>query len=506
MPSTRPDDWFLPASETLLQPPFTSDNEVTALIDGRNYFAQLKLEIESLGQNGFIYAAGWRMTPRALLDPPNPTQFRDLLVSKLQSGVHVRALLWNVTATTNSFSVGHGPENLEIFNSINASPTGVAILDDRLPQGDFPAHHQKFFVLNENEPVAFVGGIDIALDRWDVQEHDEPAERASQEEFFKGWHDVQAMVKGPAVEQIWDSFNERWSDPRIPNLLVAQPNVPDISAERPSAAPAGHHHVQLLRTYACRSYALPPDGIPDPTTDFVYPFAPQGEYTYEAALVNAINRAELYVYLEDQYFWPCAVVDAIANAAARGVTIILVLQRTYDVQGLTPYHNFLRQQALQSVLDRIPDYMTPRLFVFHLLQERTIGQVEGDEIYVHAKTVIIDDCFAAIGSANTNSRSMTNDTEIGISVVDDATISATIKGAVHTVCQFARDYRRNLWNEHLGIDVDDPLDSDGAPRGFPTDVNHPVHHTHVHEVPEPRFCGPSFIRTAFMNPSLHCAP
>jgi phosphatidylserine/phosphatidylglycerophosphate/cardiolipin synthase-like enzyme len=508
MPSTRPSDWFLIDRDTRLQPAFTSGNAVRPLIDGEAYFAVLTQEIEQLGSAGFVHFAGWRVTPTASLDPAAPAlqTFQELLAQKLQDGVKVRALLWNLPGTTNDFSAGHGVENLALFEFLNAADPGSCILDDRLPHGNFPSHHQKYFVLSEgSQSVAFVGGLDIALDRWDVQAHDEPDARQSQIERFRGWHDVQAMVRGPAVGQIWKSFAERWSDPRTPNRMVPHDTVLNINAEAPTATgSAGQQHVQILRTYACRSFAFPFD---DPTvvpSNLAYPFAPNGEYTYQAALVKAISRAEAYVYLEDQYFWPCAVVDAIADAAARGVTIILVLQRTYDVPGLEPYHNFMRQRALQAVADRMASGTPAPLFHYHLLQHRTPGQVEGDEIYVHAKTVIIDDCYAVIGSANINHRSMTNDSEIGLAVVDGDTETANLRGQSHSLCRFARRYRMALWKEHLGLEIDDPLNADGTPNGFPTDPNQSVGHVHLHKVPEPKWCSPSFVRTAVMNPQLRC--
>jgi len=41
--------------------------------------------------------------------------------------------------------------------------------------------------------------------------------------------------------------------------------------------------------------------------------------------------------------------------------------------------------------------------------------------YVHAKTRVFDDQFAIIESANSNRRSSTNDSEIGVGVYDDST-------------------------------------------------------------------------------------
>ena len=43
---------------------------------------------------------------------------------------------------------------------------------------------------------------------------------------------------------------------------------------------------------------------------------------------------------------------------------------------------------------------------------------DGVPIYVHAKTVVIDDVWAAVGSDNLNRRSWTHDSELSLAVLD----------------------------------------------------------------------------------------
>jgi phosphatidylserine/phosphatidylglycerophosphate/cardiolipin synthase-like enzyme len=56
-------------------------------------------------------------------------------------------------------------------------------------------------------------------------------------------------------------------------------------------------------------------------------------------------------------------------------------------------------------------------------------------IYVHSKVAIVDDRWATIGSANLNSRGMSHDAELNLSVLDS---------------DFARALRLMLWTEHVG--------------------------------------------------------
>ncbi|VAW76880.1 Phospholipase D [hydrothermal vent metagenome] len=90
-----------------------------------------------------------------------------------------------------------------------------------------------------------------------------------------------------------------------------------------------------------------------------------------------------------------------------------------------------------------------------------------EQIYVHAKIMIVDDRAAVIGTANINDRSLIHrsgdsDTEIAALVVDNDTEIATIDGKPACVRKFARNLRLQLWSEHLGVsrsseDIADPV-------------------------------------------------
>jgi phosphatidylserine/phosphatidylglycerophosphate/cardiolipin synthase-like enzyme len=436
------------------------------------------------------------MTPQIRLrgDTTNSPSLSELVTDRANAGVTVRSMLWYVPGTIGNFGASHGAENLAMSQLVE-DLGGEAVQDNRLPNGNFASHHQKFIVLGNNgtDDVAFIGGIDIAPDRWDTPLHEESDRR--QPELFEGWHDVQAEVAGPAVGQLWDSFAERWNDPRLPCFARGTAGnstpTPIPASARPSPDTVGTCYVQVLYTYPCQS------NDPAPLSSINYfPFATGGDRSYESGLVKAIDAAEYFVYIEDQYLWPCAVVDALANAVARGVTVICLLTNHYDVVGLRPWHNFLRQHCLDQLRAADPDHV----FVFHLQQDG----LGGDDIYVHAKTLIIDDRYAVIGTGNINRRSMRTDTEIAIAVVDATVEDGSIGGEVVEVCRFAKSYRERLWSEHLGVEIDDPLKSDGTPHGWPTEPGEQIHHALVHQVPEPRLCRPAIIPFVLMNPETSC--
>src|SRR5678816_338021 len=64
-----------------------------------------------------------------------------------------------------------------------------------------------------------------------------------------------------------------------------------------------------------------------------------------------------------------------------------------------------------------------------------LGAGPAEMIYPHAKTIMVDDTWAYIGSANANGKSMKVDGESGYIIHDRAIVTA---------------YRQSLFNEHLG--------------------------------------------------------
>lgn len=494
MPSTTdPKDWFLDEVS------FTKGNIATPLIDGEIYFKELNNILTSNPSFLNILISGWRLNMNTIIDNDSSLTFEALLVTQLQdnSGFSkVKSMLWYVPGSIGDFGSTHGVENIEFTDFINLRG-GEAILDNRVPNGRFASHHQKYIIVDGvDSKAAFIGGIDIAPDRMDSTDHDNSIARM--EEVFKAWHDVQIKLEGPAVTEAMKLFQERWNDPRRPHdYPSAGNNVPaELSDITEIGDTGGTHTVQLLTTYACTSNNG--DGGQSP-----YPFAPNGKYHYKNALIKAIKNSEHYIYLEDQYCWPSEVVDELAKAVERGVAVILVLARDFDAPGVTPYHNFLRNEAIELMRKAQGD--RDLVFVYHLelIATDPITQIN-EQLFVHSKTMIIDDRYFVIGSGNLNRRSMKTDTEIGVAVVDIKAIPSTIKEEEQSVSLLAQGYRKNLWSEHLGIPAtNDPFDVDGWPAGFPKDDSL-VGHVRRHSVAEPRFCNPSIIPFGLFNSNVTC--
>ncbi|XP_023000142.1 phospholipase D zeta 1 isoform X1 [Cucurbita maxima] len=81
------------------------------------------------------------------------------------------------------------------------------------------------------------------------------------------------------------------------------------------------------------------------------------------------------------------------------------------------------------------------------------GPVATSQVYVHSKIMIVDDCIALIGSANINDRSLlgSRDSEIAIVIEDKELINSYMGGQPWKAGKFCWSLRLSLWSEHLGL-------------------------------------------------------
>jgi phosphatidylserine/phosphatidylglycerophosphate/cardiolipin synthase-like enzyme len=160
------------------------------------------------------------------------------------------------------------------------------------------------------------------------------------------------------------------------------------------------------------------------------------------ALVTAINAAERYFYLEDQYFHEAPGGDPrfqlygeLRAAARRGVKIILIGSGRRDPAdgGDSTVRPVVTRDLRRRVLAPLP-----------VAARRNVVMYRVDNLTVHTKLMLVDDVFASIGSANFFSRSM---------VGTDSEITTTLV----TTGQQVRDLRVTLWAEHLRTTLSDEL-------------------------------------------------
>lgn len=423
-----------------------------------------------------IYVAGWKLAPELWLPDfapeaePVPTydqqavmtlgafsprgHLMGILRAAIAAGVDVRTLLWRQQQQ----EPDHRTDNTAAVIFVNREEVGrrgEAILD--AVGRTVGSHHQKAVVVqNADGRLAFVGGIDLALGRWDTPEHlpnDERA-RGGRNVTNEGFHDTHCMIEGPAVDDVETNFRQRWNA-HPDAVLGGRTNVPARPpAEAIDPIPQASHYVQVNRT------------LPSAVPGFPFVDPDDGDPGDLRARLNAIHRARRYVYIEEQYLtmfdWedyeallastdPVTFVPADPDTIAAALRARLVGTNPLDfVAILVPRRLDEEPRFANGVLyelrKRFITFLTrglsdeakrERLLVFHLRNR------SGQFTYVHAKNMVVDDIWASIGSSNLGYRSLTHDSEIDCAVID----GAIARGAR----RYARDLRVELWREHLRL-------------------------------------------------------
>nr|AIG55810.1 secreted protein [Achlya hypogyna] len=351
----------------------------------------------------------------------------------------VRGLVWE-----NLVELGNVTDIYAWINSLNSDEVQV-MADDRTPAVT-GSLHQKTLTLTQGKRLwSYVGGLDPALNRWDTKYHNETQLRAAAhvDVGSHGWVDVHARIDGPGAIDIFGNFADRWNDPVHPGQPWGPPvvnppvplqrdwNVPrDVIAPASVLAPvavdrAGPHDVQVLRTFSCKygGYAN---------------FAPKGESSILAGRIKAIRNAKNYIYIEDQYF------VHVPELMTELLKVLPVIQRliifTVTPEGSEAAVGYQKYQfdMIAPLLEKFPNKV--QIYVTDPARS----------IYVHSKSMIIDDVYVSVGSSNWNVRSMTSDAEIGANIVDTTHVA---DGSI-MVAKHARDYRIAKFSELIGFSVD----------------------------------------------------
>ncbi|MGP9820215.1 VTT domain-containing protein [Salinarimonas sp. NSM] len=309
-------------------------------------------------------------------------------------------------------------------------PRGIrARLDDVLPIG--ASHHQKIVVVDG--ALAFSGGLDLAIRRWDTRAHalDDPRRRDPDGAPYRPFHDAQMMVDGEAAAALSALAEARWR--QAEGGYAAAPRL------------RGKNRFALRGRAAKPPEDLwPADVVPDfrdvgvgiARTRPAFAGAPairEVEALYEAS----IAIAERTIYIENQFLTRASVARALV-ARMREVPTLEVL-----LVGPNVHQSWLEEHAMNAgrrrfmaILDEAGLSGRARLVHPALPDDPT-----GEGVMVHAKLMIVDDRLLRIGSANLNNRSMGLDSEC------DIAIEARTDGERAAIARI----RDGLVAEHAGV-------------------------------------------------------
>lgn len=335
--------------------PLIAGNKVTLLFDGpatmREMMAAARAATSSINLETYIFD-----------QDPVGIQFAELLMEKRRQGVTVNVIADGVgtLGTPAEFfeKLRAAGINVLIFNPVNpAKRPGKWQLNNR--------DHRKIMVVDGK--VAFTGGINISSTYANSSLFRSRMKASNADSSKVGWRDTHIKIEGPAVGALQYAFIDNWVRQDAGELPQAE--------YFPRLAPVGDKVVRVLAT------------TPDRDSEI-----------YKSLLI-AMNEAKKAIHITSAYFVPDQqIVDALVNAARRGVDVKLVLPGVSD-------HDFIKY-AGEAFYDEL---LSGGVRIFQL-------QVA----VLHAKTAVIDGAWSTIGSANIDRRSFIHNYEINVVVIDPA--------------------------------------------------------------------------------------
>lgn len=205
--------------------------------------------------------------------------------------------------------------------------------------------------------VGFTGGVGIA-DAW-TGDCEDP----------EHWRETHVRVEGPTIRDLLGAFWEHWSE--ATEQMLTGSHFPDIASFD--------------------------DGVPAHVTRSS---ASKGGTELEKLFYAAIVGARERLWLTTGYFVPRqAFVDALCAAEAGGVDVRILVNGPHS-------HREIARQAGHTC--------------FGQLLQAGVRIFEYQKTYLHAKTLVIDDSWATIGTNNFNNRSLSLNDELTMSTSDES--------------------------------------------------------------------------------------
>eukprot|EP00026_Physarum_polycephalum_P001626 Phypoly_transcript_01628.p1 GENE.Phypoly_transcript_01628~~Phypoly_transcript_01628.p1 ORF type:complete len:834 (-),score=126.09 Phypoly_transcript_01628:740-3241(-) len=310
--------------------PVRSNTNVEFFVDGEGYFARIYDEI--LNAETSVYIFDWMFSHethliRPLAQPDH--ELGTLLLNKARQGIQIHILLYK---NIESFVPNNHKEVVERFKGISNIQVALQGCNNLTVLSRW-SHHQKGVVIDHKR--AYIGGLDLAHNRWDTQEHRlcevvpghhpgqdyrnpfiEKAERNLHPRM--PWHDVQIGIDGEAAHDVAINFIQRWN--ANDNSLKRQ--IKDFPKAFPGNGNSDCQITRSMRSFYCGEFF--------------------NEKSIRNAYIDAISAAKSFVYIESQYFIESVenpnsmpIIDALRARIARAkksdepFTVVVILPTNY---------------------------------------------------------------------------------------------------------------------------------------------------------------------------------
>nr|WP_249789864.1 VTT domain-containing protein [Bradyrhizobium sp. BRP20] len=360
---------------------------VAVLNDAAAYFAALREAL--LEAQDVVYIVGWDIHSRTRLvgasgraDDGLPDElgpFLRVLVQR-RPALRINILVWDFV----SFYASEREWSSAAKFTADTDGRVRFHLDATLPFGS--AQHQKIVCVDGS--LAFVGGLDLTIRRWDTSDHraDNAMRCDPQRKPYPPFHDVQCLVDGDAAEQLFALAEQRW---RAAGQQSDERRAPR-NGRWPANVPVEAEHL--------------PVGIA--RTEVVCP-AGSTIKEVERSFIAAIRSATSFVYIENQFTSATRMAHELAEQMCRvpSLRVLVVAPKLHS--------SWLESQAMQNGRGAFIDCFSAAGVADRIRFVYPISRSGNKEaaVMVHSKLMIVDDRILRIGSANLNNRSMGADSE-----------------------------------------------------------------------------------------------
>lgn len=397
--------------------PTRGGNHVIPWIDGEPAFRRICEVIEAAQQS--VWATITFMWPSFRMPDHHGTPL-DLFERVARRAIDVRLIFWRPDEAMARHRRNAFWGSAEHFDMLAQHYPHVKIRWDRAYPGY--CQHQKSWLIDANLDAAtsFVGGINL-----NPHSLVAPGHRGEGHN-----HDVYVEVAGPAVADVQHNFVQRWNEASERNRSDGQwgkGSEEDLAFPTQLPPERGSTIVQIQRTTHSGCYA---NGYP-PAGGSAFAIA-AGEQTNFEQVCAAIGSARRTIYLENQYVEVPEIVEALDQALARGVEVVLLLPAVPDLATSAPVTT--ERQSFLDARARLAAYEN-----FTLCGIAGLGK-DGQRkpVYVHSKLMLVDDEWATVGSCNLHHYSLFGNGELNAAFWDPVAVRAM---------------RVELFQEYLGIDT-----------------------------------------------------
>ncbi|KXV56013.1 phospholipase [Acetobacter tropicalis] len=399
----------------------------SVIIDAADYFVAARRAM--LEARHSILLLGWDFDPRIKFGEPEKGEPATLgafilWLAERTPTLQIRLLRWDTGALKSLLCW----RSLRTLVRWAMHPRITLRLDGKHPFSG--SQHHKIVAIDDQ--LAFCGGIDMTVGRWDTRAHrdHDPRRKSPDGAALKPWHDATSMFDGKAARAIGDLARDRWK-------TVTGDCLP-LPASRHTCWPEGFTPAfEAVRLGIARTIPKMEDTAPC--------------HEIEGAYLSLIARAQRFIYAESQYFASRKVAHAIAKRLTEKDGPEIVVINPLSAEGwLEPVAMDTARARLVEALQRLDTHGRFRLY--HPVTEG------GAPIYVHAKVTVVDSDILRVGSSNFNNRSLRLDTECDVLLCTDEGGNTSSGPKIAAL-------RNDLLAEHLGVtpaQVADLLEQTGS--------------------------------------------